>query len=65
MAAIIETKQLTHTYSQGPPFQHTALDSVDFSAQPGEYLAIIGRTGRTPSPFQGVSTWQLSSKPNN
>ena len=45
MAAIIETKQLTHTYSQGTPFQHTALDSVDFSAQPGEYLAVIGRTG--------------------
>ncbi len=45
MGAIIETKQLTHTYSQGTPFQHTALDSVDFSAQPGEYLAIIGRTG--------------------
>ena len=45
MGAIIETKQLTHTYSQGTPFEHTALDSVDFSAQPGEYLAIIGRTG--------------------
>ena len=45
MAAIIETRQLTHTYSQGTPFQHTALDSVDFSAAPGEYLAIIGRTG--------------------
>ncbi len=45
MAAIIETKQLTHTYSQGTPFEHTALDCVDFSAQPGEYLAVIGRTG--------------------
>ena len=45
MAAIIETRQLTHTYSQGTPFEHTALDCVDFSAQPGEYLAIIGRTG--------------------
>ena len=45
MAAIIETKQLTHTYSQGTPFEHTALDRVDFSAQPGEYLAVIGRTG--------------------
>ena len=45
MEAIIETKQLTHTYSQGTPFEHTALDGVDFSAQPGEYLAIIGRTG--------------------
>ena len=45
MGAIIETKQLTHTYSQGTPFEHTALDRVDFSAQPGEYLAVIGRTG--------------------
>ena len=45
MGAIIETKQLTHTYSQGTPFEHTALDRVDFSAAPGEYLAVIGRTG--------------------
>ena len=45
MGAIIETKQLTHTYSQGTPFEHTALDSVDFSAAQGEYLAVIGRTG--------------------
>ncbi len=45
MGTIIETRQLTHTYSQGTPFEHTALDGVDFSAQPGEYLAIIGRTG--------------------
>lgn len=45
MAAIIETKQLTHLYSQGTPFEHTALQGVDFSAQAGEYVAIIGRTG--------------------
>lgn len=45
MEPIIETKQLTHTYSQGTPFEHTALEAVDFSAQPGEYLAVIGRTG--------------------
>ena len=45
MGAIIETKQLTHIYSQGTPFEHTALDCVDFSAAPGEYLAVIGRTG--------------------
>lgn len=45
MGAIIETKQLTHLYSQGTPFEHTALDGVDFSAQRGEYLAVIGRTG--------------------
>ena len=45
MGAIIETKQLTHLYSQGTPFEHTALQGVDFTAQPGEYVAIIGRTG--------------------
>ena len=45
MDAIIETKELTHLYSAGTPFAHTALQGVDFSAQPGEYLAIIGRTG--------------------
>ena len=45
MTPIIETRQLTHIYSQGTPFEHTALDQVDFSVQPGEYLAIIGRTG--------------------
>ncbi|MCI8761834.1 MAG: energy-coupling factor transporter ATPase [Oscillospiraceae bacterium] len=45
MEAIIETRQLTHTYSRGTPFEHTALDEVDFSAAPGEYLAVIGRTG--------------------
>ena len=45
MAAIIETKQLTHLYSAGTPFEHTALHSVDFSAEEGEYVAIIGRTG--------------------
>ncbi|MBD5085393.1 MAG: energy-coupling factor transporter ATPase [Clostridiales bacterium] len=45
MAAIIQTKQLTHLYSQGTPFEHTALHAVDFSADPGEYVAVIGRTG--------------------
>ncbi len=45
MNPIIETRQLTHIYSQGTPFEHVALDGVNFSAQPGEYVAIIGRTG--------------------
>ncbi|MDE6281133.1 MAG: energy-coupling factor transporter ATPase [Oscillospiraceae bacterium] len=45
MAAIIETKELTHLYSAGTPFEHTALHAVDFSADPGEYVAVIGRTG--------------------
>ena len=45
MSPIIETRQLTHLYSAGTPFEHPALTDVDLSAQAGEYLAIIGRTG--------------------
>lgn len=45
MQPIIETKNLTHTYSAGTPFEHTALDGVNFCAYPGEYLGIIGHTG--------------------
>lgn len=45
MTPIIETKQLTHIYSQGTPFEHAALQGIDLSVAPGEYLAIIGRTG--------------------
>ena len=45
MPPIMETRQLHHLYSAGTPFEHAALSGVDFSAQAGEYLAIIGRTG--------------------
>ena len=45
MNAIIETKQLTHIYSAGTPFERGALLEVDFSAMEGEYLGIIGHTG--------------------
>ena len=45
MQPIIETKNLTHLYSAGTPFQRSALDGVDFQAFPGEYLGVIGHTG--------------------
>ena len=45
MDPILETKQLSHIYSAGTPFQRTALDQVDFQAYPGECLGIIGHTG--------------------
>ncbi len=51
MEPIISTEGLTHIYSAGTPFEHTALDSVDFEAYPGEYLAIIGHTGSGKSTF--------------
>ena len=45
MEAIIETKQLSHIYSAGTPFERGALMDVDFTAYRGEYLGIIGHTG--------------------
>ena len=45
MNPIIETKALTHIYSQGTPFERVALDAVDFSVNPGEFMGIIGHTG--------------------
>ena len=45
MDAIIETKQLSHVYSAGTPFERGALVDVDFTAYAGEYLGIIGHTG--------------------
>ncbi|MBP3521633.1 MAG: energy-coupling factor transporter ATPase [Oscillospiraceae bacterium] len=45
MEPIIETQKLSHIYSAGTPFQHAALEEVDFRAYPGEYLGIIGHTG--------------------
>ena len=45
MEAIIETKQLSHIYSAGTPFERAALNGVDFTAYRGEYLGIIGHTG--------------------
>lgn len=45
MEPIIETRALSHLYSAGTPFEHTALDAVDFYAYPGEILGIIGHTG--------------------
>ena len=45
MDAIIQTEKLSHIYSTGTPFEHAALEEVDFAAYRGEYLGIIGRTG--------------------
>ena len=45
MAPIIETKKLCHTYSPGTPFEQVALHDVDFSAERGEFIGLIGHTG--------------------
>ncbi len=45
MAPILEVRNLTHTYSAGTPFQHTAIDNMSFSVERGEFVGIIGHTG--------------------
>lgn len=45
MPPIIEVRDLTHVYSEGTPFQRTAIEQVNISVQAGEFVGIIGHTG--------------------
>ena len=45
MAPILEVKNLCHTYSAGTPFEHKAIDNMNFSVEKGEFIGIIGHTG--------------------
>lgn len=45
MNPILEVKNLNYVYSQGTPFEHKALDNVNFSVNRGEFIGIIGHTG--------------------
>ena len=38
-------ENVTHTYQPGSPFQATAIENVNFTINPGEFLALIGHTG--------------------
>ena len=51
MTPVLETKQLCHTYGEGTPFRHDALQNIDFEVRPGEFLGIIGHTGSGKSTF--------------
>ena len=51
MTPVLQTVQLTHRYSEGTPFEQVAVDSVDFSARRGEFIAVIGHTGSGKSTF--------------
>jgi len=42
---ILEVKNLNYIYSAGTPFEHQALDNVNFSVNRGEFIGIIGHTG--------------------
>ncbi len=45
MAPILQVQNLTHTYSAGTPFEHKALDNMNFSVERGEFIGVIGHTG--------------------
>ena len=42
---ILQVEDLTYVYSIGTPFEHKALDNVNFSLNRGEFVGIIGHTG--------------------
>ena len=42
---ILETRQLTYTYSIGSPFEKTAVDHVDLKIEEGEMVGVMGHTG--------------------
>ncbi len=43
--AIIKTEHLTHLYSQGTPFEQTAIDDINIEIEEGELVGVIGHTG--------------------
>ena len=48
---IIKVENLSHVYSQGTPFEKTAIDNISLEIRPGELLGIIGHTGSGKSTF--------------
>ena len=45
MDEIIRVENLTHTYSRGTPFEHSAVQHMELSIYRGELLGVIGHTG--------------------
>lgn len=43
--AVLETQDLTYVYSQGTPFEKTAVDHVNLKIEEGEMIGVMGHTG--------------------
>lgn len=48
---ILETKNLTHIYGKGTPFEKIALNDINFSIEQGEIIGLMGHTGSGKSTF--------------
>ena len=48
---ILETRTLCHVYSQGTPFEKTAVHDISLAIEEGELLGVIGHTGSGKSTF--------------
>ena len=42
---ILQVKDLNYIYSVGTPFEHKALENVNFTLNRGEFVGVIGHTG--------------------
>ena len=49
MTPILETRDLTHTYGVGTPFESDAIQQVNLTFSRGEFVGIIGHTGSDKS----------------
>ena len=49
--SIITAEGLTHTYSEGTPFEKTAISDINISLERGEVIGVIGHTGSGKSTF--------------
>lgn len=47
----IKTEALSHIYSEGTPFESTALENVNIEIAQGEFVGLIGHTGSGKSTF--------------
>lgn len=45
MTPILKTDGLTHLYSVGTPFEHTAIEQINLEIPQGQFVGLIGHTG--------------------
>ena len=46
---MIKTENLSHLYSEGTPFQTTAIEDINIHIPKGDYVGVIGHTGSSKS----------------